>query len=81
MLQDIKSQLGSSISSVGRFPQRPVTLRSAPQSPPRAKRAERRSAAEMKQLAAALDMEADLAWLLDQHEAERQLMRHLGRVE
>lgn len=81
MLQDIKSQIGSSISSVGRFLQRPVTLRSKPQTSPRANRAAQRSALEMKQLAAALDMEADLAWLLDQHESARHLMRHLGYVE
>lgn len=81
MLQDIKSQLGSSISSVGRFLQRPVTLRSKQQPSPRANRAGQRSALEMKRLAVALDMEADLAWLLDQHESARHLMRHLGYVE
>ena len=81
MLQDIKSQLGSSISSVGRFLQRPVTLRIKPLPNPRQMRAAKRSASEMKKVAAELDMEADLAWLLDQHESARQLMRHLGYVE
>ena len=81
MLQEIKSQIGSSISSVGRFLQRPVSLRRKPQPGSRANRAGRRSASELKQRAAALDMQADLAWLLDQHESARHLMRHLGCVE
>ncbi len=81
MLQDIKSQLGSSISSVSRFLQRPVTLRRKPQPSLRTVRAAERSASEMKLLAVAINMEADLAWLLDQHEAARHLMRHLSHVE
>lgn len=81
MLQDFKSQLGSSISSVGRFLQRPVTLRGNPPPSRRANRAAHRSTSEVKQRAAALDMQADLAWLLDQHESARHLMRHLGCVE
>ena len=81
MLQNIKSQLGNSISSVGRFLQRPVTLRGNPPPSRRANRAAQRSTSEMKQRAAALDMQADLAWLLDQHESARHLMRHLGCVE
>ena len=81
MLQNIRSQLGNSISSVSRFLKRPVTLGRTRQPSSRAHRAARRNASEKKELAAARDINADLAWLLDQHEAARHLMRHLGYVE
>jgi sulfur carrier protein ThiS len=81
MVQDIKSQLGSSFSSFSRFLQRPVTLRRKPQPSLRTMRAAQRNASDLKLLAVAINMEADLAWLLDQHEAARHLMRHLSHIE
>ena len=77
MFQDLKSQIGSSMHSMGRLLQRPLTLRSGASATPAPRsneeRAQRRSAA--------IRMQIDLADLLDQHASARQLMRHLDAVE
>jgi hypothetical protein len=78
MLQDLKSQLGSSMLSMGRFLQRPVTLRIGPQ---KMSSSEQRAAAKKRLRVSVRYMQSDLKQLLDQHAATRKLMRHLGFIE
>ena len=66
------------MQSVGRFLQRPVSIRIGA---PKASAADQR-AAQKKRLRASLRyMQSDLKHLLDQHESTRTLMRHLCFVE
>jgi hypothetical protein len=78
MLQDLRSQLGQSMQSVGRFLQRPVTLRVGPQ---KMSSSEQRAAARKRLRASLRYMQSDLKHLLDQHASTRKLMRHLGFIE
>ena len=85
MFQDLKSQLGSSMHSLGRLLRRPVAPRGGarPTPPPQrytAERAAERTAAKARR-AVAVRMHADLADLLGLHPAARLLMRHLDVVE
>jgi hypothetical protein len=80
MLDDLKSQLGSSIQTVRRFLQRPVSVArgnltlGVPASSLRAQaREEKRRHLRL--------MAGDLNRLFGQHPASRQLMRHLDLVE
>jgi len=67
--------------SVGRFLQLPLTLRGTSPAKRPTRTAAERAAARKRRLAASVQMEADLTWLLDQHASTRQLMRHLEFTE
>jgi len=81
MLQDLRSQLGSSMFSVGRFLQLPLTLHGTSPAKRPARTTAEGAAAKLRRRAASMQMEADLTWLLDQHASTRQLMRHLEFTE
>jgi len=80
MLQDLKSQLGQSMSSMRQFLQKPITighgrlaLGTSTSARQREERADRRRRVH--------EMKSDLDDLLAQHPASRRLMRRLAAVE
>ena len=80
MLNDIKSQFGSSLHTVRRFLQRPINVDKGNLSlglSPSAERAQAREARRLRDR----PMKRDLYLLLAQHPSSRQLMRHLDVVE
>ena len=67
--------------SVRRLLQLPLTLRGTSPAKRPTRAAAERTAAKKRRLAASVQMEADLTWLLDQHASTRHLMRHLEFTE
>ena len=73
MLQNLKSQIDSSVSSMRRLLQRPIRLGSS-----KAKQRQQQREAKHQRVR---QMRRDLYALFDQHASSRKLMRHLATVE
>ena len=80
MLQDLKSQIGNSLHSVGTFFKRPLNLRNGEirLGVARSTLIEQQRSQERKHVRR---MRADLFFMLEQHPASRELVRHLAVVE
>lgn len=80
MMQDLKSQIGSSLHSVGTFFKRPLNLQNGAISLGLARSTliEQARATERKHVRR---MRADLFFMLEQHPASRELVRSLALVE
>jgi hypothetical protein len=80
MLDVLKSQLGSSIHSVKRFLERPISVRAGNVTLGVAASNQRQQARDQKRQRDRL-MKRELYTLMEQHPSSRQLMRHLDLVE
>jgi hypothetical protein len=80
MLDVLKSQLGSSIHSVKRFLERPISVRAGNVTLGVAASNQRQEARDQKRQRDRL-MKRELYTLMEQHPSSRQLMRHLDLVE
>jgi C4-dicarboxylate-specific signal transduction histidine kinase len=80
MLDVLKSQLGSSIHSVKRFLERPISVRAGGVSLGVTPSNQRQQARDQKRQRDRL-MKRELYALLEQHPSSRQLMRHLDLLE